>query len=69
MLKNFKQLQRSLTPHTVPQRADDEKTSSVFPFASSPPPPSLFLKGWAHKESFPPIVLTCAHFYQMPNYR
>lgn len=42
MLKNFKQLQRSLTPHTVPQRADDEKTSSTLPLA---PSPSLFRKG------------------------
>lgn len=37
MLRNFKQLQRSLTPHTVPQRADDEKGSPVCP---SPPRPT-----------------------------
>lgn len=39
MLKNFKQLQRSLTPHTVPQRADDEKTSSSSPSPCLPPAP------------------------------
>lgn len=39
MLKNFKQLQRSLTPPTVPQSTDDEKTSAVFPWPPLPPPP------------------------------
>lgn len=65
MLKNFKQLQRSLTPHTVPQRADDEKVKLRLPVSAMPHP--SFLKGCVPKESFP-IVLSCAIFDRMPNY-